>query len=512
MMLITAFPVLAEPPPYVTGLNAEVKNGQIEVSWSAQPGENVDFYRIYYSFESILDNEGLFDDFEETIGPINSYTITDPPPVDTLYIAVIGVSPEGEDINMFVEEIAVDLSGEDDTFFDDDFGDDDWLNDNAPEEEPFEPFAEDPFETTPEEENSDSFWENFFSSEEELPETIPAGIPQEPTPEDTELKIKDEKLLLPGEEPPRQQPQATTTPDTTAQPTSVPEELTTVSLYSAKASSPTEVLLKLSGPVTVEPEKATEAFQIVDANGNNLAITYMAIEGGDIVVTTVEQAKDGIYEFRMSEPAYSPDGLPLDPINRSAFFLAHPDSTGAPVLSPQQKIAQQKARADGPLQGIENFKIGATPLATGNYDVTARWDVIGDKDEISYYIVHQTRDGGKTFGEPQTLTPDIGGVEIANVMPGPLGISLSFMHVNGMMYQAGFEQVNIGPGVAPPPQAPTQITTPPTPANTYIPSTKVTTPPHSDDLSDSGPVTVGASMVIVGSVMGWRRMRKKLLA
>ncbi|MFH1670975.1 MAG: hypothetical protein ABIA92_05335 [Patescibacteria group bacterium] len=521
-----AFPVLAVPPPYVTGLSAEVVNGEISVGWASQPNADVAYYRVFYSFESILENEGLYDDFEETSGPVNTYIIKNPPPVDKLYIAVIGVSPQEEDINMFVEEVSVSLGGGEDNWDEDDWPEDDWGEEDWPEDDwgnddnwedetlpPNDDLSDDVNETDPSEE-PESFWDRFLPGEEQGG-TQPASVPppKQPLPQiqsedspedDNTLILKKGKLLLPGNEPPRQQPTSSE-----PEPASGQEGLQTLSLLSAKASSPTEVFLEFSGPITVEPDRAPEAFSIVDADGNGLAITYMTIEGPNATVTTVEQSKESIYEFRMNEPAYSPDGLPLDLVNRRAFFLAHADS---PKATPKSEPAIQNT---GPLQGISNFKMGATPVVNGLYYVSARWDVVGDRKEIAYYIVHQTRDGGQTFGDPQVLQPNIGGVELTNVMPGPFGIALSFMHINGMVFQAAFENINLGPGVPPPPQAPAQDTTTPTVAPTgsvVFPGkpSEVTSPPHSDTLNQSGGMAAAASLMIVGGVMGWRAVRRKL--
>jgi len=522
-MLIAAFPVLAEPPPYVTGLIAEVTNGEIYVGWSSQPDADVAYYRVFYSFESILENEGLFDDFEETSGPVNTYIIKDPPPVDNLFIAVIGVSPQGEDINMFVEEVTVSLGGGDDDLGDDDWGEDDWPEDDWGDDDdwedetlpPNDDLSDDDVNETDPSEEPESFWDRFLPGGEQG-DTQPTSVPppEQPLPQeqsedspedDNTLILKEEKLLLPGNEPPRQQPTSSE-----PEPASGQEGLQTLSLLSAKASSPTEVLLEFSGHITVEPDRAPEAFSIVDADGNSLAITYMTIEGSNAVVTTVEQAKESIYEFRMNEPAFSPDGLPLDSVNRRAFFLAHPSSP-VKTAQPQQPPSQDTS----PLRGIENFKMGATQLANGYFDVSARWNVMGDRNEISYYIVHQTRDEGQTFGEPHVLKPNIGGVELSDVMPGQFGIVLSFVHINGTVFQAAFENINLGPGVPPPPQALAPVVTPPSapPAASVAPPinlSKVTSPPHADALNQSGGMAAAASLMIVGGVMGWRRMRKKL--
>jgi len=55
------------------------------VEWSEQPEEEVAYYRVYYSFESILENGGLYDDFEQTDGTENEYVIKNPPDFDVLF-------------------------------------------------------------------------------------------------------------------------------------------------------------------------------------------------------------------------------------------------------------------------------------------------------------------------------------------------------------------------------------------------------------------------------------------
>ena len=94
-------------PSAVTGLDAQVFQGEIVVQWDAITSDPIDYYRVYYSGESILDNEGLYDDFEVTDGDKTTLNFLPPMGADELYIAVIAVSINGMESEFFTEEARV---------------------------------------------------------------------------------------------------------------------------------------------------------------------------------------------------------------------------------------------------------------------------------------------------------------------------------------------------------------------------------------------------------------------
>lgn len=101
----------AVAPANVTGLAAHLENGQITVRWDA-PEENIAEYRIYYGQRSILENGGLYDDFVATAGQNTEFTLTDFPPYQKIFLAVLAVNGDGEESASFVEEIELDLGAE----------------------------------------------------------------------------------------------------------------------------------------------------------------------------------------------------------------------------------------------------------------------------------------------------------------------------------------------------------------------------------------------------------------
>lgn len=106
-----SLPLLAmAAPASVENIRATLEDtGSVTVRWNAVNDPTVVRYRVFYSFASILENEGLYDDFEETDGAATSHTIIAPPAVDTLYVSVLAVNAGGEESAYFTNEASVDL-------------------------------------------------------------------------------------------------------------------------------------------------------------------------------------------------------------------------------------------------------------------------------------------------------------------------------------------------------------------------------------------------------------------
>ena len=100
--------VLAAPPP-VTGVGAAQHGSEVVVQWDPIEDVPISHYRVYYSFESILENDGLYDDFETTDGPESTITFIPPPHTDVLYVAVIAVADGGLESEFFTSEAWVQL-------------------------------------------------------------------------------------------------------------------------------------------------------------------------------------------------------------------------------------------------------------------------------------------------------------------------------------------------------------------------------------------------------------------
>ncbi len=96
--------------PNVTGIKASLTaEKKVQVSWTKPQGE-VAYYRVFFSHASILQNSGLYDDFDVADAQDTAHVLQTVPPVDTLYVSVLAVNAQGEESPLFVEEASVKLS------------------------------------------------------------------------------------------------------------------------------------------------------------------------------------------------------------------------------------------------------------------------------------------------------------------------------------------------------------------------------------------------------------------
>ncbi len=101
--------VFAQEVSNVTGIRAELRDGKVVVSWNAADGD-VQKYRIFYSHTSIMEQGGVFDDYEDADGTATEHTLSSVPPVSTLYVSVLAVGQGGVESPFFVEEATLELT------------------------------------------------------------------------------------------------------------------------------------------------------------------------------------------------------------------------------------------------------------------------------------------------------------------------------------------------------------------------------------------------------------------
>jgi hypothetical protein len=97
------------PPANVRNVQGLIADGQLTVTWDAPTdAANVTSYRIYYSHQSILGNDGNYDDFDQTESAVNSYTFKELPlrsPV--IFIGVLAVGKDGIESEGFEVEASI---------------------------------------------------------------------------------------------------------------------------------------------------------------------------------------------------------------------------------------------------------------------------------------------------------------------------------------------------------------------------------------------------------------------
>jgi hypothetical protein len=109
-VLSLGLPLLAlAAPSNVTGITAAVDTEGVRVTWE-KVGGDIANYRVFYSHASILNNAGLYDDFEEVSGTETSHVLRNIPQASDLYVAVLAVDMNGEESPYFTEEAHVALA------------------------------------------------------------------------------------------------------------------------------------------------------------------------------------------------------------------------------------------------------------------------------------------------------------------------------------------------------------------------------------------------------------------
>ncbi len=113
------------------------------------------------------------------------------------------------------------------------------------------------------------------------------------------------------------------------------QEATTIGLLSAAAQSPDTVELTFSETVTIPAELATEAFRVIDRDGNGLQLRRIVIRGSIVILTTDSQIPAMPYAIRANEVITGGASLPMD----SARSFAQFSGFGEPGSVPPPRIA-----------------------------------------------------------------------------------------------------------------------------------------------------------------------------
>ncbi len=535
---------LAVAPGSVSGLSGNAQpDGSIIIRWTLLPDPTIVLYRLYYSAESILDSEGLYDDYEETEGPVSEFIFYSPPKQASLFVTVLAVNSSGEESEAFAEEVRVDIPKKPAQPIAAP------APIPAPVPVPVSPPLTVPTPTpTPIPAPAGAASSSAFSIDVQIPslEEIQqlilnaANVPQPtavqsssaaavpppkssaapvvaPVISSSSSSLPPPVLTLPSSTP------AATAPSAAVPTLTAPPQDGKVHLLIAEALSPIQVKLTMSTAVAVEPTGAPQAFRIEGPNGTDLHITQLLISDKLVILDTVGQQKGVTYTVRLSEPLMGTAGEPLDLQDRSAVFTGHElgsNSVSAPATT---------ANAFDPMlpTDVTGFRLRAVPDAGGKtYTVTAQWQPDLSRTDLAYYLVSQSLDGGATFSEPEMAPMDIGGIEIKGAQPGELGISLRVVNIYGKTSAGVFDKVTLPgevpartPFPSPAPSLPPSTSLPPTPAlspeilamirNSQKPRTIPTIKEaHTDRLSQSGIglFAVGSSMI--GSFVGWKRAKK----
>lgn len=364
-------------PGGVSGISASVVNGEVLVQWSAPiSGDAVTGYRVYYSQESILENGGTYDDFEESAGTATQYSLKDLPAAPMIYVSVLAVNAAGQESNFFLEEAPVDLSSL-----------------NVPSEEPT---------VDPEPQQSSSI------------APPPASSSIAPVASSSVAPVVQASSSAAPVQAPASAPSSQETP---------PLPLPTSEMFAlvkAEAVSATGVLLTFSLPVILDSKQAAQAFAMKNSSGTQLSLRRLLIAGNRVEIHTEPQVRGAAYivevgsvvQGQSSDPAKGPVAMNAE--QNKALFLGHASGIEAPNASSKLPV---------PLD-VAGLRIASTPESNGRYTVTATWTSTNSPDLVSGYEIRQSQDNGRTFAAPQQAPADATTVRLQGVPSGEFGISV----------------------------------------------------------------------------------------
>jgi hypothetical protein len=107
--LVADIATAATVPANVKSVQARAEGSTLVLSWA--PVQGAVGYRIYYSHESILGNQGNYDDFQATNSTDTTYTFTSTPlNAGTVYFGVLAVDASGMESEGFETEASVSLT------------------------------------------------------------------------------------------------------------------------------------------------------------------------------------------------------------------------------------------------------------------------------------------------------------------------------------------------------------------------------------------------------------------
>ncbi len=245
--------------------------------------------------------------------------------------------------------------------------------------------------------------------------------------EESELFTEEAKVVLGG----------TAAPAVSSSSSSVATSTEPFSVDSIKVVSATGVLVTFSHQVLIYPEDVSSAFRITDASGGTLGIRRFDVKDNTVLVHTVPQVRGAMYTLQATDKVHgtanAPGPQPLLTIDFSAdrlTFTGH--ETG---IAPSNNLANSSS-------AVRNLKIKVTPRTDGTFDVEVTWTSPLAGEPVSYSI-YQSRDAGRTYGEPQSVPGGTNAIRIEKVPGGDFGVSVQGVRADGSTTQSVFQSIRL---------------------------------------------------------------------
>lgn len=361
-LLAFAQPVFAAtPPPNVTSVRADYIGGALVVNWGAvQDPAGIDFYRIYFSRQSILQNQGDYDDVERTQGTATTYTFERAPfGGKKVFVSVMAVNKDGLESEAFeVESSAVLTSASSGTT-----------------------------SSTPTSSATSSATRSSSSKSSSV-----SNISSSATQVSSQKSSSSIATLSSSAEP--------------------------LQLMRVRAISSTGVLLEFSKPLDATVPTA-DAFAIVDGSGSELMIKSVAFSGStNLIVNTASQRPQVIYALGLTKTLKASDGATIPaPLPELTFF----SFMMLPVTSSASSVQSSAPMLDTtPPNPVQNLAISFEPKPDGTYDVMAFWQASASAD-LASYLISTTKDG-KIYSAENPLNIGETGATFRGLKPGTFGV------------------------------------------------------------------------------------------
>jgi len=397
-----ALPAMAAPPSGVSGLWAEPgQNGLVTLHWDAPQNTDIAYYRVYYSAVSILDNNGEYDDFEQTDGPETSYAFADALPADGLFAAVLAVNTNGEESEFFAEEIHL-------------------MPAAAPA--PAEP---------------------------QVPEVVPAATPPAVNAPTEPLQI------LSAESSGTNAVRITFSGPVQVRPKSASRVFAitkagggALDIHTLQVNGDTVTVVTADQePGIVYEFRITDAILeeapglIIDSASQGAFFTgFKGSSAQPVPVSSV--AEEALIR---EEPAGEAQEASSEPIAEAGIQQAEAPS--------QQPAEQPTAGTGSELQNVLGLRLQATPMGNGFFNIIGEWDTPSVPKEAIFLVVGQSFDAGKTFVSPHLVPPNATHVEINGIPAGHFGLIVQTMDAYGRVSSGVFESALLSGNLPMPTQA-----------------------------------------------------------
>lgn len=453
LTIALAIPVItfAAPSP-VNQIEVEYSDNQVVVSWTKVPEQNITAYRVYYSSESILENQGAYDDFKATDGPKSLLSFDEFKAGQKVYFSVVAVDDASVESPGFVEEVSVTVPAN---------------IDKAPE-----------FQLPNRQNSSDgtlsiSSVSSSQSSSSVEPTTVELLSAQATSPQQVQLNFS---TFITVENSAAQNAFKIVDRDgdelfiTKLEINGLDVRLGTESqvknmIYEVQLSEPIE------GFLNAEPldETARRAFFTGHPNGNDTKTSS----------TTSSQVSSGS------------------------------NSSISSVASSQNSSTAQVADSLEQPADVQNLRFNAVRNVYNLYDVQVEWDVPVVTGGLAYYLISQTTDGGRTYSDVQLVQAGIGGVQIPNVAAGSLGVNVQTVNALGYMSRGVYDAIQLA--LTAPSQSSVSSSSSSSPVPTNPVQGQVITNPLTgkggDQLPQTGTAFILLTMGGAGAIAGLKRSR-----